>query len=217
VADGKYIFNTLDGQTIALDVKTGKPVWRTQLGNLNKGETMTMAPTVAKGRVYVGNSGGEMGVRGWLIALDESTGKMIWRAYSAGPDADVLIGADFKPHYPSEQGKDLGVSSWPPQAWMIGGGSVWGWVTYDAELDAVYYGVGNPGPWNADQRPGNNQWTRASLRAIPLPGQRAGTTSTRPTTNTTTTASTNKSCSTCRLPERCKRSWCISIAMAMCM
>jgi PQQ-dependent dehydrogenase (methanol/ethanol family) len=170
VDNGKYIFNTLDGQTIALDVKTGKPVWRTQLGNLNKGETMTMAPTVAKGRVYVGNSGGEMGVRGWLVALDEDTGKLIWRAYSAGPDVDVLIGADFKPHYPSEQGKDLGVSSWPPQAWTIGGGSVWGWVTYDAELDAVDYGVGNPGPWNADQRPGDNQWTAGIFSRDPATG-----------------------------------------------
>ena len=76
VDNGKYIFNTLDGQTIALDVKTGKPVWRTQLGNINIGETMTMAPVVAEGRVYVGNSGGELGVRGWVAALDEDTGKL---------------------------------------------------------------------------------------------------------------------------------------------
>lgn len=170
VSNGKYIFNTLDGQTIALDIKTGKPLWRTQLGNINKGETITMAPTVAKGKVYVGNSGGEMGVRGWLVALDENSGKLVWRAYSAGPDADVLIGADFKPHYPSEQGKDLGVSSWPPQAWQIGGGSVWGWVTYDPELDALYYGVGNPGPWNADQRPGDNKWTAGIFARDPATG-----------------------------------------------
>jgi PQQ-dependent dehydrogenase (methanol/ethanol family) len=170
VSDGKYIFNTLDGQTIAIDVKTGKAVWRTQLGNINKGETMTMAPTVAKGRVYVGNSGGELGVRGWLVALDENTGKLIWRAYSTGPDVDVLIGANFKAPYASEQGTDLGVSSWPPQAWKIGGGSVWGWVTYDAELDALYYGTGNPGPWNADQRPGDNKWTAGIFARDPATG-----------------------------------------------
>jgi glucose dehydrogenase len=116
VDSGKYIFNTLDGQTIALDVNTGKPVWRTQLANINTGESMTMAPTVAKGRVYVGNSGGELGVRGWVIALDESTGKLLWKAYATGPDKDVLIGPQFKPPYASERGTDLGVSSWPPDA-----------------------------------------------------------------------------------------------------
>ncbi len=170
VSNGKYIFNTLDGQTIAVDVKTGKPVWRTQLGNINKGETMTMAPTVAKGRVYVGNSGGELGVRGWIVALDEDTGKLIWRAYDTGPDAEVLIGAAFKPHYSSDQGKDLGVTSWPAQAWKIGGGSVWGWITYDPELDALYYGTGNPGPWNADQRPGDNKWTAGLFARDPATG-----------------------------------------------
>jgi PQQ-dependent dehydrogenase (methanol/ethanol family) len=170
VSDGKYIFNTLDGQTIAVDVKTGRALWRTQLGNINRGETITMAPLVAKGRVYVGNSGGEMGVRGWIVALDESTGKLLWRGYSAGPDADVLIGSDFKPHYSSDQGKDLGVQSWPPQAWQIGGGAVWGWVTYDPELNAIYHGVGNPGPWNNEQRPGDNKWTAGIFARDPATG-----------------------------------------------
>ena len=143
---GKYIFNTLDGQTIAVDVKTGRPLWRTQLGNINRGETMTMAPTVADGRVFVGDSGGEMGVHGWVAALDESTGKLIWRAYSTGTDEEVLIGPDFKPHYAGDQGKNLGVTTWPPQAWQIGGGAAWGWLTYDAELSSLYTGIGNPGP-----------------------------------------------------------------------
>ena len=74
---GKFIFDTLDGQVIALDAKTGTALWRTRLLNLSEGETMTMAPTVANGRVYVGNSGGEMGVRGWIIALDEDSGKQV--------------------------------------------------------------------------------------------------------------------------------------------
>jgi alcohol dehydrogenase (cytochrome c) len=77
---GKIFFNTLDGQTIAVDANSGKEVWRTQLGDIQHGETMTMAPLVAGGKVLVGNSGGEMGVRGWLTALDEGSGKIAWRA-----------------------------------------------------------------------------------------------------------------------------------------
>lgn len=155
----KFIFNTLDGQTIALDIKTGKPVWRTRLANINIGETLTMAPLVADGKVFVGDSGGEMGVRGWLAALDEDSGKLVWRAYNTGPDTDVKIGPDFHPFYASDKGTNLGVTSWPPDAWKIGGGTVWGWVTYDPELKTVYSGIGNPGPWNEAQRPGDNKWT----------------------------------------------------------
>src|SRR5436305_1815947 len=87
---------------------------------------MTMAPLVVKDMVLVVNSGGEMGVRGWLTALDAKTGKQRWRAYSTGPDKDVLIGARFKPFYAQDRGQDLGVKSWPPDAWKIGGGTVWG-------------------------------------------------------------------------------------------
>jgi lanthanide-dependent methanol dehydrogenase len=171
VSDGKYIFATLDGQVIAIDVKTGTAVWRTRLGNINAGETITGAPLVAKGRVYIGNSGGEMGVRGWLTALDENTGKLIWRAYGAGPDKDVLIGRDFKPFYASDKGTDLGVTSWPTDAWKIGGGTSWGWITYDPEFDSIYYGVGNPGPWNAEQRPGDNKWTTGIFSRNPATGE----------------------------------------------
>jgi len=170
VSDGKYIFATLDGQVIALDVTTGTSVWRTQLGNINEGETITMAPLVAKGRVYVGDSGGELGVRGWLTALDETTGKLIWHANNTGPDKDVLIGPEFKPFYASDRGKDLGATSWPTDAWKIGGGTAWGWVNYDADFDAIYYGVGNPGPWNAEQRPGDNKWTAGVFSRDPSTG-----------------------------------------------
>jgi PQQ-dependent dehydrogenase (methanol/ethanol family) len=167
---GKFIFDTLDGQVIALDAKTGTAIWRARLANLSNGETMTMAPTVANGRVYVGNSGGEMGVRGWIIALDEDSGKLIWKAFNTGPDKEVMIGADFKPFYDSDRGADLGVKSWPPEAWKIGGGNVWGWITYDAELNTVYHGTGNPGPWNADQRPGDNKWTTGIFARDPATG-----------------------------------------------
>jgi len=127
-ADGKIIFNTLDAQTIAVDANSGKELWRTRVGDINTGETITMAPLVVKNKVIVGNSGGELGVRGWILALDVATGKELWRAYSNGPDREVRIGADFKPFYAKDQGADLGVKSWPADKWKMGGGTVWGWI-----------------------------------------------------------------------------------------
>jgi PQQ-dependent dehydrogenase (methanol/ethanol family) len=118
-----------------------------------------MAPIVAEGKVLVGNSGGEFGVRGWLTALNAGDGSIAWRAYSTGPDKDVLIGPEFKPFYEQDRGKDLGISTWHPDGWRTGGGTVWGWLSYDPELRLVYYGTANPGPWNPDQRPGDNKWT----------------------------------------------------------
>jgi lanthanide-dependent methanol dehydrogenase len=167
---GKIFYNTLDNQTVAVDAESGKEVWRTKLGEINRGETMTMAPLVVKGKVLVGNSGGEMGVRGWLTALDASNGKIAWRAYSTGPDEDVLIGADFKPFYEQDRGADLGTRTWPSNTWQVGGGTVWGWISYDPELDLIYYGTGNPGPWNPGQRPGDNKWTAGIFARDPDDG-----------------------------------------------
>jgi PQQ-dependent dehydrogenase (methanol/ethanol family) len=169
-ADGKVFFNTLDVQTIAVDAASGKELWRAKLGDFTRGETITMAPLVVKGKVLVGNSGGEMGVRGWLTALDAASGKIAWRAYSTGPDAEVLIGADFKPFYPQDRGKDLGVTTWPPDAWKFGGGNAWGWISYDPALDLIFYGTGNPGPWNPEQRPGDNKWTAGIFARNPDTG-----------------------------------------------
>jgi PQQ-dependent dehydrogenase (methanol/ethanol family) len=157
--NGTIYFNTLDNRTIALDAENGKERWVATLGDINRGETITMAPLVAKGKVLVGNSGGEMGVRGWLTALDAATGQIAWRAYSTGPDTDVLIGSRFKPFYDHLKGRDLGIHSWPGEGWKQGGGTVWGWLSFDPELNLVYAGTGNPGPWNPEQRPGDNKWT----------------------------------------------------------
>ena len=85
--------------------------------------------------------------------------RTVWKAYSTGPDTDVLIGPEFKPFYPQDRGKDLGVTTWPAGAWQNGGGNVWGFISYDAQLNLVYYGTANPGPWNPEQRPGDNKWT----------------------------------------------------------
>src|SRR5512132_2544637 len=86
-ADGRIFYNLLDGHTIAIDAATGSQVWRTRMGDLSRGETITMAPIVVKGKVIVGSSGGEMGVRGWIAAIDAVSGKEVWRAYNIGPDA----------------------------------------------------------------------------------------------------------------------------------
>ena len=168
---GKVIFNTLDGRTIALDAATGKELWDTPVGNVNIGESVTMAPLVVKGKVFVGVSGGEFGVRGWIKALDENSGKLAWTAYHTGPDKDVLIGPNFKPFYKMDQGKDLGVSSWPADQWKIGGAGVWGWITYDPELDLIYYGTANPGPWNPEVRPGDNKWSTTIFARHPDNGE----------------------------------------------
>jgi PQQ-dependent dehydrogenase (methanol/ethanol family) len=168
--NGKIFLATLDMNLVAIDAKTGKEIWHTSLGDINTGETITMAPIVVKGKVLVGNSGGEMGVRGWMTAVDENSGKIAWRAYSTGPDQDVKIGSDFHAYYKSLQGKDLGVKTWPADGWKIGGGTAWGWISYDPELNLIYYGTANAGPWNANQRPGDNLWTTTIFARDPDTG-----------------------------------------------
>jgi PQQ-dependent dehydrogenase (methanol/ethanol family) len=158
-SNGRIFFNTLDGNTCAVDAGDGHELWKTKLGDINMGETITMAPLVVKDKVLVGNSGGEFGVRGWLTALNAESGQITWKAFSTGPDAEVLIGANFKPFYDSDKGKDLGITTWNPDQWKIGGGTVWGWISYDAETNLIYYGTANPGVWNPELRPGDNKWS----------------------------------------------------------
>jgi lanthanide-dependent methanol dehydrogenase len=156
--DGKIVYATLDNHIVAVDANSGMEAWRTLVGDIDVGETTTGAPLIVKNVVITGNSGGELGVRGKVVGLDLKTGKELWRAYSTGPDKDVLIGDDFKAFYKKDQGKDLGVSSWPADGWKLGGGTIWGWISYDPETDLIFYGTGNPGVWNPDQRPGDNKW-----------------------------------------------------------
>jgi PQQ-dependent dehydrogenase (methanol/ethanol family) len=170
-ADGKIIYDTLDDNTVAVDANTGKLVWKTKIGEIHEGETTTGAAFVVKNIVLVGDSGAELGVRGRLTALDVKTGKILWRAFNSGSDADALIGPGFKPFYRKDQGKDLGITSWTPGQWKMGGGTVWGWVSYDPELDLIYYGTGNPGVWNPDMRPGTNHWSITIWARSPETGQ----------------------------------------------
>jgi len=162
-ADGKIIYSLLDATVVAVDIATGKEAWRTRVGDINKGETFTAAPIVVKDRVIVGNSGGELGVRGYVAALDVKSGRELWRAFNTGPDSDVKIGPSFRAFYAKDQGKDLGVTSWPSEQWKLGGSTVWGWISYDPETNLFFYGTGNPGVWNPDLRPGDNKWSSSII------------------------------------------------------
>lgn len=170
-ADGKVIYNTLDDTTVAVDAITGKLAWRTKLGDPTTGETLTGAPIVAKDKVIIGNAGGELGIRGWVQALDLKTGKVLWKAYNTGPDADVKIGASFQAYYAKDRGTDLGTTSWPGTMWKQGGATSWAWFSYDPELNLVYYGTGNPGVWNPDMRPGDNRWGASIFARNPDTGE----------------------------------------------
>jgi PQQ-dependent dehydrogenase (methanol/ethanol family) len=168
-ADGKVVYNLLDGHTVAVHAETGQELWKVRVADLARGETITMAPLVVGNRVLIGPSGGEYGIRGWLKALDLATGRVLWTARNVGPDSAVLARpGTFKPFY--DQGTELAQRSWPGDAWQRGGAPVWGWLSYDAELDLVYYGTGNPGPYNAEQRLGDNKWTSSVLARRPGDG-----------------------------------------------
>ena len=168
-ADGKIIYNLLDGHTVAVDAVNGTPAWKTRVADIAAGETTPMAPLVAKGKVFVGPSGGEFGIHGWVKALDVATGKIEWTAYNAGPDSVVLARAEtFKPFY--EKGSELSLNSWAPGTWENGGVPVWGWLSYDAALDLIYFGTGNPSPYNTEQRTGDNRWSTSVLARRPDDG-----------------------------------------------
>jgi PQQ-dependent dehydrogenase (methanol/ethanol family) len=144
-ADGKVFLNQLDTNTVALDANSGKELWKVKQGDYKMGQTVTSAPMVIKDKVISGISGGEFGVRGFVTANDVNTGKQVWRMYSTGPEAEV--------------GFPGSVETWQGDEWKRGGGTTWGWYSYDPDLNLFYYGTGNPGSWNPDQRPGDNKWS----------------------------------------------------------
>ncbi|MGA7678960.1 MAG: lanthanide-dependent methanol dehydrogenase XoxF5 [Pseudolabrys sp.] len=158
-ADGKLFLNQADATLVALDAKTGKVVWQATNGDPKKGETGTSAPMVVKDKVLVGISGGEFGVPCHMTAYNVSDGKMVWRGYSSGPDNQILV----DPQKTTELGKPVGADSslktWQGDQWKIGGGCTWGWISYDPQLNLIYYGSGNPSTWNPKQRPGDNKWS----------------------------------------------------------
>ncbi len=158
-ADGKIFLHQADTTLVALDAKTGKVLWQAKNGDPTKGETGTSAPMVYKDKVYVGISGGEFGVRCHLTAYDINTGKRVWRAYSMGPDDEILFDPEKTTELGKPVGKDSSLKTWEGDQWKLGGGCTWGWISVDPELNLVYYGSGNPGTWNPVQRPGDNKWS----------------------------------------------------------
>ncbi|MGY3450822.1 lanthanide-dependent methanol dehydrogenase XoxF5 [Bradyrhizobium sp. USDA 4353] len=156
--DGKIFLHQADDKLVAIDAKSGQQVWTAVNGDPSKGQTGTSAPLVVKDKVLVGTSGGEFGVQCSMTAYDIKTGKQVWKAYSEGPDDQILFDANTT-SLGKPVGKDSSLKTWQGDQWKTGGGCTWGWISYDPQLDMVYYGSGNPSTWNPKQRPGDNKWS----------------------------------------------------------
>ena len=167
--DGKIILEQADTTVVALDAKTGNVVWSVKNGDPKKGETMTNATLVVKDKVIVGISGGEFGVPGHVTAYNLKDGSKAWRAYSVGPDDQILFDANTT-ELGKPVGKDSSLKTWQGDQWKIGGGDTWGWYSYDPQLNLIYYGSGNPSTWNPVQRPGDNKWSMTIFARNPDTG-----------------------------------------------
>src|SRR3954447_21215179 len=128
-ADGKIFLHQADTTLVALDAKTGNVVWSVKNGDPAKGETGTSSPMVIKDKVLVGISGGEFGVQAHMTAYDIKTGKQVWRAFSEGPDDQIMVDAATT-ELGKPVGKDSSVKTWQGDQWKIGGGATWGWISY---------------------------------------------------------------------------------------
>jgi alcohol dehydrogenase (cytochrome c) len=154
ILDGKLFRTTLDAHVIALDMKTGKQIWNEKAAEWKEGYSMTVAPLIANGVLITGISGAEFGIRGFIDGWDPETGKHLWRHYTIPA--------------PGEPGSE----TWPKtDAWKTGGGSSWITGSYDPDLDLIYWGTGNPAPWAAQSRPGDNLFTASVLAMRPKTGE----------------------------------------------
>jgi alcohol dehydrogenase (cytochrome c) len=142
----KVFFAANEAVLVALDVRTGKEAWTAKVAENRNGYYMSLAPLVADGKVLVGTSGGELGVRGFVAAFDPNTGKELWRTYTVPA--------------PGERGSE----TWPKgDQWKTGGGSIWVTANYDPQTNLAFWGTGNGGPWMGDQRPGDNLYTSSTI------------------------------------------------------
>ncbi|WP_269620961.1 methanol/ethanol family PQQ-dependent dehydrogenase [Zhongshania sp. BJYM1] len=159
------IFGTLDAKLVALDIETGKPVWRKTVGDYQAGYSMTAAPLIVKGMVITGVSGGEFGIVGKVEARDAKTGEMVWSRPTVEGHMGYL------------RGKENGITggkagkTWPGDMWKTGGAATWLGGTYDPEVDLLFFGTGNPAPWNSHLRPGDNLYSSSRLAIDPDTGK----------------------------------------------
>ncbi|WP_425403623.1 methanol/ethanol family PQQ-dependent dehydrogenase [Hwanghaeella sp.] len=169
-ANGMVFLHQADTTVVALDAKSGQVRWSAVNGDPSKGETNTATVLPVKDKVIVGISGGEFGVQSHVTAYNIETGERVWRAYSMGPDEQILMDPQKTTHLGKPVGKDSGLNTWEGDQWKIGGGATWGWYSYDPEADLFYYGTGNPSTWNPAQRPGDNRWSMTIMARDPDDG-----------------------------------------------
>ena len=160
-AQGMVFLAQADTTLVALDAKSGAVRWKAKNGDPKKGESNTATVMPVKDKLIVGIAGAEFGARGHLSAYNIKDGTLAWRAYSTGPDAEMLVDPEKTTQLGKPVGKDSSLASWEGEQWKMGGGAPWGWFAYDPALNLVYYGSANPGTWNPSQRPGDNRWTNA--------------------------------------------------------
>jgi alcohol dehydrogenase (cytochrome c) len=141
----KVYVATVDAHVVALDAKSGKVVWSKAVGDSKALQYITLAPLAAKGKIMVGSSGGETGVRGFVVALDAQTGNEAWRTFTTAA--------------PGEPGGD----TWPGDTHKNGGGSIWITGSYDPATNLAYWGTGNPAPWPTESRKGDNLYTTSAI------------------------------------------------------
>lgn len=162
--DNLFIFSTLDAQLVALDQDTGKVVWKEKMEDYKAGYSNTAAPIIVNGKVITGVSGGEFGIVGKVEARDAKTGKLIW------------MRPTVEGHMGTLNGQDNGITgelnkTWPGDLWKTGGAATWLGGTYDAETNTLFFGTGNPAPWNSHLRPGDNLYSSSILAIEPDSGK----------------------------------------------
>jgi lanthanide-dependent methanol dehydrogenase len=168
-ADGAILLHQADTTLVSLDAATGKEKWKVVNGDPKKGETNTATVLPVKDKIIVGISGAEFGVRGHVTAYDAKTGKQLWRAYTLGPDAETLFDPEKTMSLGKPVGKDSSLKTWTGDQWKIGGGTAWGWFSYDPETNLFFYGTANPSTWNPVQRAGSDgkpidqKWTMSVI------------------------------------------------------
>ncbi|WP_028300134.1 PQQ-dependent methanol/ethanol family dehydrogenase [Oceanospirillum beijerinckii] len=167
--DDLVIFATLDAKLVALDQKTGKVKWKKKVADYKEGYSISAAPMVVKGKVITGVSGGEFGIVGKVEAYDAKTGKIQW----SRPTVEGHMGYVWKDGKKTENGISGGEAgkTWPGDLWKSGGAATWLGGTYDAETDLMFFGTGNPAPWNSHLRPGDNLFSSSRLAIDPDDGK----------------------------------------------